>query len=424
MSRKRKTQEEEKVAETKITINGVDFQPLTEFKIDRQGTPPTPTKTTNDVEWSDVAGLTEAKEALREAIEHPIKYAALYKKYGKKPSRGVLLYGPPGCGKTMLGKAAATALRRAHAATAPSSSKVTLTSKHHSDDAFRSVFGLSYERLLGFAAEDSTPATDDGFIYVKAPEILNCYVGESEKGVRRLFDRAREYKKAHGHPAVLFIDEAEAILGHRSERHMSSTIVPMFLAEMDGFDDPGCFVILATNRPNALDPAVIREGRIDRKICIARPDEAQAADVFRVHLASKFTSDVDAEFCARELYSRLRVLYKLTYASQKTADVVLGDLMSGAAIATLIDRACEGAIARDVALHNGEASGLCNADVLGAIEQIEREYRTVSHLDDLYRIVEDAGEPVAVVQKAAKDGTFADVSSAFPTANKTKAMVS
>jgi proteasome-associated ATPase len=190
---------------------------------------------------------------------------------------------------------------------------------------------------------------------------------------------------------------------------MSATIVPMFLSEMDGFDDAGCFVILATNRPDDLDSAVVREGRIDRKIRIARPDESAAAETFRVHLRGK-PSAVDPAWCAAELYAQHRILYQLTYKSDRSGSVVLGDLMSGAAIATLVDRACEVAIARDVASRRRvNASGLTQADVTAAIDQMEREYRTANHIDDLIRIVEEAGEPVAAVRKASKDGTFSTV---------------
>lgn len=359
------------------------------------------------VEWDDVAGLTEAKAALREAIENPIKHADLYRLYGKRPSKGVLLYGPPGCGKTMLGKAAAYALKQMHGALVKrkpvAEGEVTIT-----------LNGNPFEAILrdyrsSIAFDSSTPASenDSGFFYVKAPEILDAFVGSSERTVRKLFADARAYKKKHGHPAVLFIDEAEAILSHRRQQSMSATIVPMFLSEMDGFDDAGCFVILATNRPDDLDSAVVREGRIDRKIRIARPDESAAAETFRVHLRGK-PSAVDPAWCAAELYSSLRVLYQLTYKSDRSGSVVLGDLMSGAAIATLVDRACEVAIGRDVAA-GGEMTGLRREDVAAAIDQMEREYRTANHIDDLIRIVEEAGEPVAAVRKASKDGTFSTV---------------
>lgn len=353
-----------------------------------------------DVEWDDIAGLEEAKAALRAAIEHPIVFADLFKRYGKKPPKGALLYGPPGCGKTLLGKAAACSMRRLYASI-PKPPKPPLPKP----DPY--MFTSSFSPFA--APDEKKPKHEGGFFYIKAPEILNCYVGESEKKVRQIFEDARAFKKENGYPAVVFIDEAEAILCHRgkggSNGFMAGTVVPQFLSEMDGFDDPSCFMLLATNRPDDLDSAIVRPGRIDRRIHITRPDLMQATETFRVHFRSKL-SEVDPAWCAQELYATQRVLYQLTGESQRTKIVTLGDLMSGAEIAGVVERACDSAIARDIAAGGKDPSGIDRDDVRSAIEQVELEHRSANHFDDLYLISGAMGERTVTVRKAARDGSF------------------
>lgn len=175
------------------------------------------------VTWDDIGGLVDAKQQMLEAVELPWKHPDLYAHYGKKPLRGVLLYGPPGCGKTMLGAAAASSLARTH----------------------------------------GKDQIESGYLYVKGPEILDPFVGVTEATIRELFERGRAHEKAHGYPATLFIDEADAILGKRGGNGPNSsiidhTVVAQFLSEMDGLDKNGTIVILATNRADILDPAVTR----------------------------------------------------------------------------------------------------------------------------------------------------------------------
>jgi proteasome-associated ATPase len=353
------------------------------------------------VEWEDVAGLHDAKAALREAIERPVKCAHLYARYGKRPCRGVLLYGPPGCGKTMLGKAAAWSLKQAHAGLPKVEAVVNDKPITTLSFSFSSLFG-------GFTA--SQPKPDGGFFYVKAPEIQNCYVGKSEEIVRDLFRDARAYRKEHGHPAVVFVDEADAILGRRRPgHHFENSVVASFLAEMDGFDDAGAFVILATNRPNDLDAAVTREGRIDRRICVPRPDRAQAAELFRVHLRGR-PNWVDHEWAAGELCSPARALYRIKYQSGREQVVALGDLVSGAAVASVVDRATEVAIGRDAARgFSWLTSGVRPDDVRAAVDSLEHEYRGLAHVDELVAIFEDAGEIAASVHKVGRDGAAREV---------------
>lgn len=298
-----------------------------------------------DVTWDDIGGLHEAKEQMKEMIEAPHKNKDLYKYYGKKHSKGVLLYGGPGCGKTMLAKAAANSLAKIY---------------------------------KGKGA----------FIYIKGPEILNKYVGESEATVRSLFATAREHKQKHGFPAVLFIDEADAILGERgrnSTSGMEGTVVPMFLAEMDGLDDNGAFVILATNRPDSLDSAVVRDGRIDRKIKITRPSQEDAVEILKMNLKKAplqkgLTIDDLAKQAAADIYSLERILYNV-----KTSDDIkhmrLSDTVNGGMIAGVVDFAMSVAIRRDMA--SGKQSGLCKDDMKAAVEAIDKQSRDLSHKENI-----------------------------------------
>lgn len=211
------------------------------------------------ITWDDVGGLEKAKQALKEAIELPNKHPDLFKKYNKRIPKGVMLYGPTGTGKTLLAKAAATSLATIH----------------------------------------GTSAKSTGFIYVKGPELLNMWVGNTEAEIRGLFARGRDHFKKNGYPAILFIDEADAILGarggssHGSEGTLANTIVPQFLSEMDGLQDSGVFVLLATNRPDVLDPAVTRDGRIDRKVAVLRPEQQAAGDILKIHLRNRPLSGAD-----------------------------------------------------------------------------------------------------------------------------------
>jgi transitional endoplasmic reticulum ATPase len=191
-----------------------------------------------DVRWDDVGGLTDVKGRLKEAVEWPLQYAHLYKQAGIKAPKGVLLSGPPGCGKTMLAKA------------------------------------IANESRVNFLA-------------VKGPALMSKYVGESERGVREMFRTARQAA-----PCIIFLDETEALLPARglggSDSHVSERVLSQFLAELDGIEElKGVLVLGATNRLDLMDPAVLRPGRFDEIIDIPLPDETDRQEIFAVHLRGK-----------------------------------------------------------------------------------------------------------------------------------------
>lgn len=281
-----------------------------------------------NVSWDDIGGLEDAKKQLIEAVELPHKHPDIFKRYGKSIPKGILLYGPPGCGKTMIGKATATALAKIHGT-----------------------------------------AASTGFIYVKGPEILNKFVGESEAKIRRLFMSAREHYRTHGYPAVIFIDEAEAVLSKRGSSRSSDvdkTIVPMFLAEMDGLEEAGATVLLATNRADMLDPAVVREGRVDRKVKITRPDKQSASAIMNLHMRGKPAAEKETQ------ESLVNVAIKAVFSDKKLSKIVSGSLL-----AAVVDYASSFAISRD--LETEEFSGITKADILNAVAQVRLQNQDVSY---------------------------------------------
>ena len=316
------------------------------------------------ITWNDIGGLKEAKESLIDAVELPFKHPVIYKKYGKKLPKGALLFGPPGCGKTLLGKATATAIARVH------------------------------------GKEIST-----GFNYVKGPEILSKWVGESEATIRQIFEKCRSHKNQHGYPAVVFIDEAEAILGRRGSgisSDVEKTIVPMFLSEMDGMEDSSAFILLATNRPDMLDPAVIREGRIDRKVKVGRPDAGMAKEIFLIHLAGKPLNNGDshedfAQAGAQELYSESRPLYVIERKAGEPVRLTLGHICSGAMIAAIVEEAVTIALKRD--LQSGECGGVRKEDITAAVERIHGQHRDMNHKDEIEGFTSDWKADVKSVKR-------------------------
>jgi proteasome-associated ATPase len=298
-----------------------------------------------DVRWDDIGGLDDEKELLQEVVEFPFKHPDLYDSYGRDAETGILLHGPPGCGKTLLAKATAGSLADSH----------------------------------GFQ--------DSGFIYVKGPELLNKYVGSSEAAVRSIFEQAREHYREHGYPAVVFVDEADALLGRRGQAgvdSMNDTVVPMFLSEMDGFDETSAVVMLATNRPDQLDPAVTRDGRVDRKVKVSRPDQEAAEKIARIHLsdakiAEEASIDSLAERACELLYDDSKELESETEAGG-TKEYSLADIVNGAMIAGVVDKATSLALRRDIR-EGSDPSGIKLEDIEEAVEKTYEENRDISHMN-------------------------------------------
>jgi DNA polymerase III delta prime subunit len=314
--------------------------------------------------WADIGGQEEAKRELIRAIQWPVLYPDLFLLFKRRRSRGVLLYGPPGCGKTLLGKAVV--------------------------------------RLL--AALYHRKADDGGFKYVKGHQLLDQYVGNSEKAVKALFDDARRFREQRGYPAVLFFDEADALFKRRPSdaREGAFTLVPALLAEMDGMDETGAFVMLATNRPDSLDEAITRPGRIDRRIRVTRPDERAAEVIFRIHLHGVFLEpglslDELARVAAAELFSPEHVLYEITFAAE-TTPFLLKDLASGALVQNIVDRATANKMEYCIA-HNVRV-GLSAEDIRIAVKEALAEQRRARHAEELEEFAAALGREIVSIRKA------------------------
>jgi proteasome-associated ATPase len=303
-----------------------------------------------ELPWEKVGGQAEARQAVRDAIELPLLHGDLFKAYQHTSPKGILLHGPPGCGKTLLGKATAYNLTK----------------------QLREITGQERKEY---------------FMHVKGPEILNMWVGESERQVREIFARARE-KAKEGFLPFIFIDEAESILGtRRSGRHSGilSTLVPMFCAEMDGIESlQQMVIILASNRADLIDPAILRPGRIDRKIKVCRPDRKEAEEIYRIYLTpnlplskelltandgdSKQAVDAIIRRVLEEQFDRKVSNRFLEVATRSGRQEFLyrSDLISGAIIASIVERAKETAIKRAIA--NPDDDGLRIEDFVAALD--------------------------------------------------------
>ena len=335
-----------------------------------------------DIGYEDIGGLTGQIEQIRDAVELPFLHKALFDEYRLEAPKGVLLYGPPGCGKTLIAKAVAASLAASVA------------------EADVEGDGRSY------------------FLNVKGPELLNKYVGETERQIRLIFQRAKE-KSEEGVPVIVFFDEMDSLFRTRGtgiSSDVESTIVPQLLSELDGVESlKHVIVIGASNREDLIDPAILRPGRLDVKIKIGRPDEEAARQIFAVYLTPDLPYDTDdfgeagVDLPARidEIVARVFAdqpgnrFIEVTYAGGDREVLQFKDFLSGAMIENIVRRAKKTAIKRQLA---GGRPGLRTADLLEAVGTEFREHEDLPNTtnpDDWARISGRKGERIVYVRTLA-----------------------
>ena len=336
-----------------------------------------------DVGYDDIGGLEGQIEQIRDAVELPFLYAELFAEHELEPPKGVLLYGPPGCGKTLIAKAVAKSLA----------------------DKVRERTGREDARSY--------------FLNVKGPELLNKYVGETERQIREIFQRAKE-RSEEGLPVIVFFDEMDSIFRTRGSgisSDVESTIVPQLLSELDGVETlKNVIVIGASNREDLIDPAILRPGRLDVKIKIERPNLDQAKDIMAKYLhgsvpihpdeVEKYAGDVAAA-CRRMIERTADRMYadsdenrflEVTYASGDKEILYFKDFNSGAMIENIVRRAKKDAIKRF--LSTGE-KGIKGEDLLQAIREEFKENEDLPNTtnpDDWARISGKKGERIVYVR--------------------------
>lgn len=309
-----------------------------------------------EIPWEKVGGQSEAIRLIRDTIEKPLLHPEIFRKFEKKPVKGILLYGPPGCGKTLIGKATAYNLTQ------------------------------EYSKRVGKPVKEY-------FMAISGPKILNMWLGETERMVREVFRIARE-KAKEGRLVFIFMDEAESVLRTRSSGrwlNISNTVVPQFCAELDGLVSLDNVVLMLTsNRPDYIDPAVLRPERIDRKVKVNRPDRSASEQIIGIYLHAdmpldpgileEFGGEVD---CARQTLAR-RTIEALWTPSKEhrflqvhlkngsTETLHWSDLVSGALLRSVVERAKDYAIERSIAEPNAR-HGISQQDLLAALEAEYRE---------------------------------------------------
>jgi proteasome-associated ATPase len=342
-----------------------------------------------DVTYADVGGLDDQIEAITDAVELPYLYRELYAEHKLPAPKGILLYGPPGCGKTLIAKAVANSLAK----------KVA------------EVTGNTNTRSY--------------FLNIKGPELLNKYVGETERQIRLVFQRARE-KSEEGVPVIVFFDEMDSLFRTRGtgiSSDMESTIVPQLLAEIDGVETlKDVIVIGASNREDLIDPAILRPGRLDVKIRIERPNETAAAQIFGRYLTPDLPLDADevrslgggdpAKATQVMIESTVAEMYRddeenrfleVTYQNGDKEVLYYRDFSSGAMIENIVRRAKKLAIKRTIA---NEGRGIRTQDLLDSIRQEYKENEDLPNTtnpDDWAKISGKKGERIVYIRTLISD---------------------
>jgi len=335
-----------------------------------------------DITYSDVGGLDEQIDQIQDAVELPYLYADLFHEHQLQPPKGILLYGPPGCGKTLIAKAVANSLAKR-------------VSEKTGDSGTRSYF-----------------------LNIKGPELLNKYVGETERQIRLIFQRARE-KSEEGVPVIVFFDEMDSLFRTRGSgisSDIESTIVPQLLAEIDGVESlKNVIVIGASNREDLIDPAILRPGRLDVKIKIERPDEAAARQIFGRYLTEDLpiaedetaktrgrsqAIDVMIDAAVDRMYSgddENRFL-EVTYQNGDKEVLFFKDFASGAMIENVVRRSKKMSIKRQI---SGGTRGISSSDLVDSIRQEYREHEDLPNTtnpDDWAKISGKKGERIVFVR--------------------------
>jgi proteasome-associated ATPase len=325
-----------------------------------------------DIGYESIGGLGDQIETIKDAVELPYLYADYYKEHHLTPPKGVLLYGPPGCGKTMIAKAVANNLAE------------RISEKRG-------------EKIKGY------------FLNIKGPELLNKYVGETERKIREIFIKAKE-KANEDVPVVVFFDEMDALFRTRGtgiSSDVESTIVPQLLAEIDGVEGlKNVIVIGASNRQDLIDPAILRPGRLDVKIRVERPGREGAADIFGKYLTTQIplAADetigemIDAAVDSMYAVTEENRFLEVTYANGEKEVLYFKDFSSGAMIESVVRRAKKLALKR---LIGGGAKGVSTDDLVAAVREEFKENEDLpntSNPDDWAKIAGRKGERIVYVK--------------------------
>ena len=331
-----------------------------------------------DVDYEHIGGLQHELEQVRDAVELPFLHPTLFSEYKLSAPKGVLLYGPPGCGKTLIAKAVANSIAK-------------------------KLGHLTGKEIRSY------------FLHVKGPELLNKYVGESERQVREVFKKAKE-RAADGNPVIVFFDEMDALFRTRGtgiSSDIESTIVPQFLSEIDGMERlRNVIVIGASNRQDLIDPAVLRAGRLDVKVKVGRPDAVAAKDIFSKYLSTDlpFSEEdltrhggdakalveqmIDLTVGAMYASSEENKFIEVTYANGEKEVLYFKDFASGALIEGIVSRAKKFAVKRAIAK---EGRGLRSEDLIRAIREEFKEHEDLPNTtnpDDWAKISGKKGEKI------------------------------